>query len=69
MPAHVQLTIGKPIDLTAYYDRAADREAQQDVTLIVLKEIAKLAGQPDFQPSLAGRNYREPNSNWRNGDN
>ena len=66
MPARVQLTIGKPIDLSTYYDRATEREAQQAVTLIVLKEIAKLAGQPEFQPSLAGRNYREPESNWRN---
>jgi len=67
MPAHVQLTIGKPIDLSAYYDHP-DRQAQQAVTLIVLKEIARLAGQPEFEPGLAGRNYREPESNWRNND-
>ena len=65
MPAHVRLTIGKPLDLSDYYDRATDREAQRTVTLIALKEIARLAGQPDFEPRLAGRNYREPESNWR----
>ncbi len=65
MPARVHLTIGKPIDLSEYYERASDREAQRAVTLVVLKEIAKLAGQPDFEPRLAGRSYREPDSNWR----
>lgn len=65
MAARVRLTIGKPIDLSAYYDRATDREAQQAVTLRLLKEIAALAGQPDFEPRVAGRNYREPESNWR----
>jgi 1-acyl-sn-glycerol-3-phosphate acyltransferase len=68
MPAHVRLTIGKPIDLSDYYDRSSDREAQQAVTLVALKEIARLAGQPEFEPRLAGRNYREPESNWRNED-
>ncbi|NLS91695.1 MAG: 1-acyl-sn-glycerol-3-phosphate acyltransferase [Planctomycetaceae bacterium] len=65
MPAHVRLTVGKPIDLSAYYDRGADRGTQQEVTLLLLKEIAALAGQRQFQPRLAGRDYREPESNWR----
>ncbi len=62
MPARVRLTIGEPIDLSDYYERATDREAQQAVTLRVMREIAALAGQPDFQPRLAGRSYREPES-------
>ena len=65
MPARVHLTIGKPIDLSPYYEGASDRKTQQTVTLLLLREIAKLAGQPDFEPRLAGRNYREPVSNWR----
>jgi len=65
MAAKVRLAIGKPIDLSAWYDRATERGIQQAVTLIVLKEIAKLAGQPEFEPRLAGRHYREPESNWR----
>jgi 1-acyl-sn-glycerol-3-phosphate acyltransferase len=55
MPASIQLTIGQPIDLSAYFDRAKDREALADVTRQMLTEIARLAGQPDFKPQLAGR--------------
>lgn len=65
MTANARLTIGKPIDLSAYYDQADSRDTQKAVTLQILREIAKLAGQPDFQPRLAGRNYREPESRWR----
>lgn len=69
MSARVRLTIGRPIDLSAHYERAADRETQQTVTLQFLREIAKLAGQPEFQPNLAGRRYRETESRWRRNGN
>lgn len=65
MSARVRLMIGKPIDLSAWYDRATEREVQQAVTLQLLREIARLAGEPEFEPRLAGRNYREPESLWR----
>jgi 1-acyl-sn-glycerol-3-phosphate acyltransferase len=65
MSAKVRLTVGAPIDLSAYYDRATDRDTQRAVTLRIMREIAKLAGRQDFQPKLAGRNYREPESRWR----
>jgi 1-acyl-sn-glycerol-3-phosphate acyltransferase len=57
-PAHVELVIGKPIDLSAYCGRESDREAWRELTLRLLREIAALAGQPDFQPRLAGRSYK-----------
>jgi len=58
MPASVRLKIGKPIDLSAYYDRDGDREVQKELTLEFLRAIARLAGQPDFQPQLAERSRK-----------
>jgi hypothetical protein len=50
--------MGQPLDLSPWYDRADDRKAQEELTLIFLKEIARLAGQEDFQPQLAGRRWK-----------
>lgn len=55
MPAHVRLVIGQPIDLTPYYDRDIDRETLEEITRLFLTAIAKLAGDDNFQPQLAGR--------------
>jgi 1-acyl-sn-glycerol-3-phosphate acyltransferase len=57
-PAHVRLVIGQPIDLSEYYGREHDREALCQATLRVLGEIARLGGEPDFRPTLAGRNCK-----------
>jgi 1-acyl-sn-glycerol-3-phosphate acyltransferase len=58
MPATVRLEIGQPIDLSAYFDRAGDRELLDELSLAFLKAIAQLAGDNDFQPHLAGRNSK-----------
>ena len=58
MPASVRLKIGQPIDLSEYYDRDGDREVQNKLTIEFLRTIARLAGQPDFQPQLAGRSRK-----------
>ncbi len=58
MPARVRLRIGRPIDLSAYYDRQNEREVQQHLTRRLLSEMARLAGEPDFEPQLAGRFYK-----------
>jgi 1-acyl-sn-glycerol-3-phosphate acyltransferase len=55
MPAAVQLRIGQPIDLSAYFERASDREVLEELTLRFLKAIAELAGDGDFQPQVSGR--------------
>lgn len=55
MPASVRLDIGRPIDLSAYFDRHNGRETLDEVTRLLLTEIARLGGQPDFEPQLAGR--------------
>jgi 1-acyl-sn-glycerol-3-phosphate acyltransferase len=58
MTAHAHVTIGRPIDLTPYLGREHDRSVQQELTLLFLKEIARLAGHPEFEPKLAGRQWK-----------
>jgi 1-acyl-sn-glycerol-3-phosphate acyltransferase len=62
-PAKVKLVIGEPIDISAYYGRENERQVLEELTLKFLREMAKLAGQPDFQPKLAGRFYKEGSEN------
>jgi 1-acyl-sn-glycerol-3-phosphate acyltransferase len=54
----VKVMFGRPIDTTPYLDRADDREVQGELTLLAMKEIARLAGQPDFEPELAGKRWK-----------
>ena len=58
MPASVRLTFGQPIDLSAYYGREGDRQTLDDLTCRFLREIARLGGDANFQPQLAGRFYK-----------
>lgn len=68
MPAKVRLVVGQPIDLSAYYGQEEDREVLKMLTRRFLKEIATLAGHPEFEPQLAGRFYK-PGLNGENGEN
>ena len=61
MPARAQVVVGEPIDIAPYYERANDREVQQELTLRFLREIARLAGVSNFAARLAGKN-------WKNGE-
>lgn len=61
MPAKVRVRVGEPIDLSPYYGQEHDRGVQEELTRRFLTEIAKLAGQPDYQPQLAGRRWRTGN--------
>ncbi|REJ67367.1 MAG: 1-acyl-sn-glycerol-3-phosphate acyltransferase [Planctomycetota bacterium] len=58
MTAHVRVKIGHPLDLSSYFDRVKQPGVLQEVTLLILREIAALAGHPDFQPELAGRRWK-----------
>jgi len=58
MPARVRMTVGQPIDLTEFYGREDDRAVLEEVTRRLMRAIATLGGQPDFQPELAGRFYK-----------
>jgi 1-acyl-sn-glycerol-3-phosphate acyltransferase len=56
-PARVRLRLGAPIDLSEYYDRDVDTATAQQLLIRCVKEIARLAGEPDFEPRLAGRRW------------
>jgi 1-acyl-sn-glycerol-3-phosphate acyltransferase len=58
MPARVEVRVGEPIDLSEYYDRASDPEVLQEVMLRIVREIAALAGQPNFEPRIAGKHWK-----------
>jgi 1-acyl-sn-glycerol-3-phosphate acyltransferase len=55
MTARVRLAVGRPIDLSPYYGRENERAVLEELTRRFLREIALLAGRPDFQPQVAGR--------------
>lgn len=57
-----RLVIGAPLDLSAYYDRASEREVQEDLTKQFLRAIAELGGHQDFEPQLAGRRWKPSES-------
>jgi 1-acyl-sn-glycerol-3-phosphate acyltransferase len=58
MPAKVRLVVGRPIDLSPYYDRDNDREVIEDLTARFMREIAALAGRPDYEPVVAGHRQK-----------
>jgi len=63
--ARAHLTIGEPLDISeeiaAYHADHVSKEVEREVlnalTLRFLREIAKLAGEPDYEPRLAGRKW------------
>jgi len=57
-PARTRLVVGEPIDVASYAGRERDKSALEELTLVFLKEIARLAGRDDFQPRLAGRRWK-----------
>ncbi len=62
MAAKARVVMGRPIDLSAYYDREADRSVLQELTKTFLREIAQLAGVENFDARLAGRHWK-PDAN------
>jgi 1-acyl-sn-glycerol-3-phosphate acyltransferase len=68
MRAHVRVKIGEPIDLTAYYGREKEEGVTQEITLRLLREIARLGGQPEFEPQLAGRRWKTGEEAIENGN-
>jgi hypothetical protein len=57
MRARVKVRFGELIDLAVHYDSGRERELAKDLTLRVMKEIARLAGCEDYQPQLAGKKW------------
>ena len=58
MRANVEVRVGPLIDVSEFYGRENEPEIVQQVMLKVLKAIAVLAEQPDFEIKLAGRNWK-----------
>jgi 1-acyl-sn-glycerol-3-phosphate acyltransferase len=58
MPARVDVTFGPPIDLSEFYDREGDPDLTESVMERIARALAKLAGQPGFEPQIAGRNWK-----------
>jgi 1-acyl-sn-glycerol-3-phosphate acyltransferase len=52
-PARVRLVIGRPMDLSAWYDCERDRKVLQTLTMRVMREIARLGGHSGYQPRVA----------------
>jgi len=58
MTAKARLRVGQPIDLSEYYGREGQREVLEELTKRFMREIARLAGVPDYEPKLAGKHWK-----------
>ncbi|MCG8585215.1 MAG: 1-acyl-sn-glycerol-3-phosphate acyltransferase, partial [Pirellulales bacterium] len=56
-PTRVRMKIGTPIDLAPYAGHEREHALLRQLTYDIMKAIAELAGQPDFEPQLAGRKW------------
>jgi 1-acyl-sn-glycerol-3-phosphate acyltransferase len=56
MAAKARVVMGQPIDLSRYYDREGDKTVLPELTKTFLREIARLAGHPNYEPKAVGRN-------------
>lgn len=66
MRARVEVRLGPLIDVSEFYGRESEAPIVQQIMLRVLREIAILAEQPDFEPKLAGRNWKPTNEEIAN---
>jgi 1-acyl-sn-glycerol-3-phosphate acyltransferase len=58
MPGKARITVGEPLDLSEYYERDGEKHILEELTRLFLVQIAKLAGVDNFEPRLAGRNWK-----------
>lgn len=58
MPARVRVRVGQPIDLSPYYGREREDGIVQQLICQSMSQVAKLAGHDDYQPRLAGRQWK-----------
>jgi len=58
MPARTRVKIGAPIDLSEFHGREQEDGVVQRITIRCVKEIAKLAGEDDFEPEFSGRDWK-----------
>lgn len=64
MTARVFVRYGTPLDAAEYADRIERGEDEaaltQELLRCAVKEIARLAGHPHFEPEMAGRSWKTP---------
>jgi len=58
MTAKARLRVGEPIDISEYYGREGQREVLDEMTKRFMREIALLAGVPNYEPVLAGKHWK-----------
>lgn len=58
MRARVRLKVGDPVDISEFFGREREEGVVQQVTLKCVQEIARLAGEKEFKPHLAGRDWK-----------
>jgi 1-acyl-sn-glycerol-3-phosphate acyltransferase len=58
MPARVEISFGPPLEMKEFDGRQEEDGLEREITRRILKEIAKLAGQPNFEPRIAGRTWK-----------
>lgn len=58
MTGRARVIVGKPLDLSDYFERDGEKSVLEDLTRVFLKEIASLAGDAHFEPQLAGRHWK-----------
>jgi 1-acyl-sn-glycerol-3-phosphate acyltransferase len=66
LSAKTRLKVGTPIDISEFYDREGDREVLKSLTRRFMREIAALGGMPDYEPELAGREWKAPSESPAN---
>jgi 1-acyl-sn-glycerol-3-phosphate acyltransferase len=68
MRSKVRVKIGQPIDLAPYFGREKEEGVLQEITKLAMRAMATLAGQPDFEPQLAGARWKTDEVLAANGD-
>jgi 1-acyl-sn-glycerol-3-phosphate acyltransferase len=68
MRANVRVRFGEPIDLSPYFDRERGDGLTQEITKLAMREMAKLAGHPEFEPQMAGRRWKHAPGEAEAGD-
>jgi 1-acyl-sn-glycerol-3-phosphate acyltransferase len=58
MPARVEVTFGEPMFLTEFFACEREEGIERSITRRAIKAIAELADQPNFEPQIAGRQWK-----------
>lgn len=65
MAARVTIRVGEPIDLSEAYGRERDGKVVRELLVRCVRAMAALAGHPDYEPTVAGRDWMPPPANGK----